>query len=634
MNIIKIRWLALFLYFARVSAVPAAQAAEFVSSVLFVIWQLLIFPFRNTAGPRNTKAHSPSPTLKVIEENGLPVAVAMSESPKSNVKTIRPSKIIKKIGIISTTTSIIPKLVNPSPSPLNRETPIEGATSDLPDASTSIAGDNSLKEAENSESYDTNSDSLIKAHGALMFLAWCVLAPAGIIAARYYKPTAHGSKRWFPLHVLLFGSSFVATAISFALVYVATGEDHFSFSENGIHVVLGLAIVVLMGAQLVSGPIINRLFSASRTKVPWWDRVHHWSGRLLFVAAVINIPLGISLYVKDLPSDWEMSPWVWISYQGWLLLLVGVLAFLEGLKQSAFSSNVAQTHREQPDGPAAERRNDFQSLERGMSDSTLLEFGHIPLAKEKAIIGQTQETVAPSADYTRQLAATNKNLPSASPVRMFGVGLNQSRVLTPPGTLSRNVLGNNDSQGLDHMETRVAKLHPETSIDSGQSGDVVAIRYLGVPPPNPETMQTILNEHSVSYHTQCNEIDISQKGSVIAEERGKGSRKSNAKASLMELYQGYETFMREQKGQSWAGFPSAKIAEAAESEKGVITGMANIGETFVPTHTTARVVEGVEASNNSSSRETGSSSVDVDGMAGRESPEGFESLIEKYNPKK
>ncbi|KND00190.1 uncharacterized protein SPPG_04530 [Spizellomyces punctatus DAOM BR117] len=173
-----------------------------------------------------------------------------------------------------------------------------------------------------------NTGNLIQAHGILMFLGWVVLAPLAIVIARFFKPAL--GVWWFRLHwALMLLAAGVFTYVGFGLVYHVVGvkgASHFNVKANGAHVVIGLLIIILSAPQLALGWIIDRLFNPTRKYIPWWDKVHWWLGRIVFLLALVNIPLGIALY-----NDHEgtKKTWPYVVFGILCALWVGVFAYLQ-----------------------------------------------------------------------------------------------------------------------------------------------------------------------------------------------------------------------------------------------------------------------------------------------------------------
>ncbi|KAI8831824.1 hypothetical protein BJ741DRAFT_616293 [Chytriomyces cf. hyalinus JEL632] len=197
----------------------------------------------------------------------------------------------------------------------NTSTIIEDSASD---SNKNNASQNSL------QLHNAHYDAMIKAHGILMFIAWAVLCPFSIIAARYYKKSSRGEGIWKSVHIGLFVGCMLLTAIAFGLGVAATSEHHFSFTSKGWHPVLGLAMIVLLVLQLAFGSV-SLAMSHSLIR-----QAHHWIGRTLFLLGLVTVPLGISLYAKDLPIESGINSWIWITCQLWAVLLFALFGFCEG----------------------------------------------------------------------------------------------------------------------------------------------------------------------------------------------------------------------------------------------------------------------------------------------------------------
>ncbi|XP_063340996.1 putative ferric-chelate reductase 1 [Pelmatolapia mariae] len=100
---------------------------------------------------------------------------------------------------------------------------------------------------------------IMKAHGALMLIAWMTTASLGMMVARYLKKMAKGKRMcnkdlWFVVHVAVMCLTVAATIIAFILA--------FSYAQDwsgGAHPVLGCLVMILsliqpIGALLRCGP--------------------------------------------------------------------------------------------------------------------------------------------------------------------------------------------------------------------------------------------------------------------------------------------------------------------------------------------------------------------------------------------
>ncbi|XP_061489771.1 putative ferric-chelate reductase 1 isoform X2 [Rhineura floridana] len=91
---------------------------------------------------------------------------------------------------------------------------------------------------------------IIKAHGALMLIAWMTTGSVGMIFARYLKKsikkTIWGKDIWFQIHFLMMLLTVVATAIAFILIFVAANGWS---SSAGAHSIIGCIIMALSFLQ-------------------------------------------------------------------------------------------------------------------------------------------------------------------------------------------------------------------------------------------------------------------------------------------------------------------------------------------------------------------------------------------------
>ncbi|KAJ3330321.1 hypothetical protein HDU76_005961 [Blyttiomyces sp. JEL0837] len=187
---------------------------------------------------------------------------------------------------------------------------------------------------------DTNFSSgvkekMVRAHGVLMIIAWLILCPGGIVVARYFKETElwpESGVTWLRLHVgFMFGGCCLIGLIGFLLVVgacVGTARNQFNVSSRGIHVVLGLLIFILIIIQGLLRFVAERFYSYCRKKTDMsWEMVHRTLGYSIFLAALINIPFGVSLY-STLYTPVSLS--MWIAYAIWLTIIAMIFGFFEG----------------------------------------------------------------------------------------------------------------------------------------------------------------------------------------------------------------------------------------------------------------------------------------------------------------
>ncbi|KAI9335764.1 hypothetical protein BDR26DRAFT_865732 [Obelidium mucronatum] len=153
-------------------------------------------------------------------------------------------------------------------------------------------------------------------HGICMFLAWGVFPFLGVFVARYMK--AKLGHTWYIIHLcsMIGGCLLLSIAGMVVIELTVTGGQRFITTPHGI---LGTVITFgFLPLQTALGFIANHLFSPERERVPWWDQMHWWVGRLVILAALVNCYLGITAYSE--------AGVVWVGvYIGWVVVMFVVL---------------------------------------------------------------------------------------------------------------------------------------------------------------------------------------------------------------------------------------------------------------------------------------------------------------------
>jgi hypothetical protein len=167
--------------------------------------------------------------------------------------------------------------------------------------------------------------ALEKAHGILMVVGWFCFLPIGMFASRYMKTM---TPRWFPTHVALQTIGVAMIIISFILIVV----EHDGGIHVGPHQIIGVIVFTATLSLPILGIIADRMFNSKRKVAPVFpDKIHWWVGRLTFLAAIVNVFLGI----------WQFSVYsflLWIFAAAWVILSVVVLIVQE--------RRVGQTHEQ------------------------------------------------------------------------------------------------------------------------------------------------------------------------------------------------------------------------------------------------------------------------------------------------
>ncbi|KFQ43141.1 PREDICTED: ferric-chelate reductase 1 [Nestor notabilis] len=150
----------------------------------------------------------------------------------------------------------------------------------------------------------SRSPRLIKAHGALMFIAWITTVSIGVIVARFFKPVwSHsflfGKEVWFQVHRMLMLTTVMLTSISFVLPFIYRGGWS---QQAGFHPYLGCTVMALAIFQPLMAGFRPSRHAPRRQLFNWF----HWStGTAARILAVVTMFLGMDLPALDLPDPWD-----------------------------------------------------------------------------------------------------------------------------------------------------------------------------------------------------------------------------------------------------------------------------------------------------------------------------------------
>ncbi len=179
-------------------------------------------------------------------------------------------------------------------------------------------------------------DMLIAWHARLMVLAWAVMLPMGVIAARYYKvtprqdwPRQMDNRAWWHAHRALQYGGVLTMLIGIALSWQATHHDS---TPAMLHRYLGWAVLALGLVQIIGawlrgskgGPTEPQMrgdhydMTAYRLRFEW---IHKTCGWAALGIAVLTVVLG--LIAADAPR------WMPIVLAAWWLALITLAIRLE-----------------------------------------------------------------------------------------------------------------------------------------------------------------------------------------------------------------------------------------------------------------------------------------------------------------
>ncbi|KAI9101734.1 hypothetical protein DFS34DRAFT_428219 [Phlyctochytrium arcticum] len=180
--------------------------------------------------------------------------------------------------------------------------------------------------ADSDAAASTNTAAMIQAHGVILFIAWLIMVPGAILVARFYK--AQLGVWWFRFHWAALLLAAVLTYIGFGLAFRVVqvkGAGHIDVNTSGAHVAIGLLVLIITPLQMILGVVIDRLWSPTRTYIPWHDRLHWWLGRIVGILGIVNLPLGMALYNKLYGEDLSAGLKAW-PFVVFAIVLVGTVA--------------------------------------------------------------------------------------------------------------------------------------------------------------------------------------------------------------------------------------------------------------------------------------------------------------------
>ncbi|CAK9205525.1 unnamed protein product [Sphagnum jensenii] len=187
-----------------------------------------------------------------------------------------------------------------------------------------------------------------QAHGWLLWLAFGVFIPVGILLSRYGQ---YRLKWWFEAHLVLQILGVITSTIG-----VAIGLNKFdSLHDHMTHTKLGLAIMVLVWVQVVLSIIRPKRGQVSR--VPWYF-IHWLFGTASVLLAWYNIFKGLDLYVEGWTVGTQKDLYVLFS------LNVAILGFaylfldrFNHLMNQAKEQNVVHPNAQYPLGKQGKPNN-------------------------------------------------------------------------------------------------------------------------------------------------------------------------------------------------------------------------------------------------------------------------------------
>lgn len=178
--------------------------------------------------------------------------------------------------------------------------------------------------------------AMIKAHGALMLIAWMTTGSLGMGLARYFKVAAQkpvfGKALWFQGHQALMAVTVVATIVAFILSFVQVkGWAH----DASTHAIIGCIVMGLTFIQPFVAFFRPSPQSSKRFIFNWSHRINAFVIKIL---AVANLFLGLQLI--DHKLGWMVK--VMGGFTGWWALFLLVLEINANLGQKEMKKSTSK----------------------------------------------------------------------------------------------------------------------------------------------------------------------------------------------------------------------------------------------------------------------------------------------------
>ena len=129
---------------------------------------------------------------------------------------------------------------------------------------------------------------MIIAHGSLMAIAWCLIAPSAIVIARHFR---NHDPLWFKLHRFMQYSVVIITTIAISLAF-SFGSGPAMTSHKGI----GITVFVLALIQPIVAFVRPHKGEPNRKK---FNNFHHLNGYAMQALGFANCMIGLNYWRTD-----------------------------------------------------------------------------------------------------------------------------------------------------------------------------------------------------------------------------------------------------------------------------------------------------------------------------------------------
>eukprot|EP00904_Undaria_pinnatifida_P011031 jgi/Undpi1/7058/HiC_scaffold_21.g09532.m1 len=148
----------------------------------------------------------------------------------------------------------------------------------------------------NADAHCEDGEDFESLHGALMLIAWMILAPVGIYYIRYRKgeEVNWAGRQWYEMHKeIMIVTSEAVLPLGITAV-VATGGNH-----TTKHAHWGYYMIAAVAAQVITGWIRTKGLEAKHANFSFVHRCnkhfHIWAGRFAYLSGVVQCYRGVEL---------------------------------------------------------------------------------------------------------------------------------------------------------------------------------------------------------------------------------------------------------------------------------------------------------------------------------------------------
>ncbi|OLN87811.1 hypothetical protein CCHL11_00519 [Colletotrichum chlorophyti] len=184
--------------------------------------------------------------------------------------------------------------------------------------------------------------SIVLAHGVMAAIIFLLLVPLSVLTARFYTAKPGYA---IPYHAQIQILAALMLVAVFVLGWFAVGPER---SWTNPHHAIGLAIFVMFLLQIIGGRLVRNIRGRSIRKM-----FHRWSGRLIALLGIIQVPLGLTLYGSP--------KWTFIIYSLWVAFLLLVYFILSYRAEGEHRGRDVYISGGRSEGPSGVTESEYYS---------------------------------------------------------------------------------------------------------------------------------------------------------------------------------------------------------------------------------------------------------------------------------